>query len=127
MTEKDYKAFLKAYSDYPSQDNEGYVPDREGFKCGFFAGIKYKEAELKELQEQWALQWNNEAAANAAGYNEAFEEFNSEKARLREALNKAEELSTHPFLYSEAALRDESLMARWKNFWNALSEIEENK
>lgn len=27
--------FLKAYDDVPSQDNEGYTPDRGAFKCGF--------------------------------------------------------------------------------------------
>lgn len=29
--------FLKAYADCPTQDNEGYVPDRGGFKSGFQA------------------------------------------------------------------------------------------
>jgi len=30
-----FEAFKKAYDEVPSQDNEGYVPDRAGFKCGF--------------------------------------------------------------------------------------------
>ena len=32
-----YSAFHKAYDSYPSQDNEGFSPDRIGFKAGFFA------------------------------------------------------------------------------------------
>ena len=35
-----------------------------------------------ELQEQWALQWNDEAAANAAGFNEAIDKFQPEIERL---------------------------------------------
>jgi hypothetical protein len=93
MTEADYKAFLDAYSNYPSQDNEGYTPDRGSFKAGFFAGVRYKKAELEQLQEQWEPEWKEQAAASAAGYNESFEKFKSdlerlrvENARLREAL-----------------------------------------
>lgn len=41
-----HDAFLKAYSEYPSQDNEGYVPDRGGFKAGFMVAWDYKHAEM---------------------------------------------------------------------------------
>lgn len=95
MTEAEYLAFLDAWNSYPSRENEVPVLERGSFKAGFLAGISYKEAELKELKEQWALQWNDEAAANAAGYNEAFEKFRSEmdrltkeNARLRDALEQ---------------------------------------
>jgi hypothetical protein len=32
-----FEMFKKAWEDYPSQDNEGYRPDRGGFKCGWYA------------------------------------------------------------------------------------------
>ena len=40
----DWKAFEDAWNGYPSQDNEGYLPDRAGFKCGFFAGLSAERA-----------------------------------------------------------------------------------
>jgi hypothetical protein len=40
----------KAYADYPSQDNEGYTPDRAGFKCGFSAAWRLKEKEMEQLR-----------------------------------------------------------------------------
>lgn len=39
--------FLRAYNDYPSQDNEGYIPDRAGFKCGFSAAWSILEPLIK--------------------------------------------------------------------------------
>ena len=77
-----HEEFQKAFNDYPSQDNEGHVPDRGGFKAGFFAawhllepiidaqarllgcyrtGARPPESVLKVL-EQW-----NEAARKAGG------------------------------------------------------------
>ena len=41
---RDWKAFEDAWNGYPSQDNEGYLPDRAGFKCGFFAGLSAERA-----------------------------------------------------------------------------------
>jgi len=32
-----HEEFKKAYYDYLTQDNEGFVPDRSGFKAGFSA------------------------------------------------------------------------------------------
>jgi hypothetical protein len=32
-----FDAFKQAWLDYPSQDNEGYVPDRGGFKSGWLS------------------------------------------------------------------------------------------
>ena len=53
MTERTndwFTEFKKAYDDYPSQDNEGFVPDRGGFKCGFGAAWKVRDAELAALR-----------------------------------------------------------------------------
>jgi len=44
MSEQDFDAFKKAWSDYPSQDNEGFRPDRGGFKCGWFAALKWERS-----------------------------------------------------------------------------------
>lgn len=43
MNNTDFDAFKKAWEDYPSQDNEGYIPDRFGFKAGFFAALRYRD------------------------------------------------------------------------------------
>lgn len=37
--------FRTAWENYPSQDNEGYVPDRGGFKCGYLMGHAEGRAE----------------------------------------------------------------------------------
>lgn len=42
--------FKKAYDDFPSQDNEGYIPDRVGFKAGFSSAWKLQEARVAELE-----------------------------------------------------------------------------
>jgi hypothetical protein len=39
-----YTAFQEAWRGYPSQDNEGFVPDRSGFKCGWFAALQWRES-----------------------------------------------------------------------------------
>lgn len=49
MTDAEYKAFLSAWENYPSQDNEGYRPDRGSFKSGFFAGVEYKKEEIERV------------------------------------------------------------------------------
>jgi hypothetical protein len=41
MTHEEFEAFKQAWLDYPSQDNEGYIPDRGGFKCGWFAALDW--------------------------------------------------------------------------------------
>jgi hypothetical protein len=38
-------AFRKSYDLYPSQDNEGFVPDRGSFKCGFYAAWNMLKSE----------------------------------------------------------------------------------
>lgn len=63
MTERDFEAFKRAWENYPSQDNEGYQPDRGSFKSGFLAGLAHRDSEI-----------------------------NTENNRLREALKKIEDL-----------------------------------
>lgn len=47
-----FKAMKQTWLDYPSQDNEGYRPDRGGFKCGWFEGIRwYKQWQEKQREK----------------------------------------------------------------------------
>jgi len=46
---KSFDAFKEAWDDYPSQDNEGYQPDRGGFKCGWFSAIDWILSEAVEV------------------------------------------------------------------------------
>lgn len=39
-----FEAFKKAWEEYPSQDNEGYIPDRGGFKCGWFSALQWADS-----------------------------------------------------------------------------------
>lgn len=43
--------FRKAYDDVPSQDNEGYTPDRGGFKCGFYSACDVLQPKLAEARD----------------------------------------------------------------------------
>lgn len=36
-----FEAFKTSWNDYPSQDNEGWLPDRGSFKAGFFSGASW--------------------------------------------------------------------------------------
>lgn len=47
--ENKYKEFLDAHKLYPTQDNEGFVPDRGSFKCGFYEGWDASRKELKKI------------------------------------------------------------------------------
>jgi hypothetical protein len=66
MTDAEYKAFLDAWSNYPSQDNEGYQPDRGSFKSGFFAGVEYMKAENQRLREALLVCISRAGAPDAA-------------------------------------------------------------
>lgn len=65
MNKKIEDAFKQAYDDVPSQDNEGYVPDRASFKCGFVLGAEWALREAIEyfktnpdligLMNRWAI------------------------------------------------------------------------
>lgn len=53
MNKEEFEAFKKAWEEYPSQDNEGFSPDRGGFKCGWFAALDWKNnPEKLEIKEQ---------------------------------------------------------------------------
>jgi len=59
-----HEEFLKAYAAVPSQDNEGYTPDRAGFKCGFGAAWRLLYPQLADTQarlETVILERNNYA------------------------------------------------------------------
>lgn len=41
-----FEEFKRAYAAYPSQDTEGYVPERGSFKAGFMSAWRILEAQL---------------------------------------------------------------------------------
>ncbi len=49
LLNKKYDEFIKAYDEYPSQDNEGFIPDRGGFKCGFMSAWDVRQKEIDRL------------------------------------------------------------------------------
>lgn len=51
------------------------------------------------------------------------ERLKSEKQKLKNCISLAQDLMTHPFLYSEQALRNESLNVRWYNLYKAIEEL----
>ena len=46
-----FAEFRKSYDSYPSQDNEGYSPDRGGFKCGFFSACDVLQPKLAACRD----------------------------------------------------------------------------
>lgn len=42
-----FEAFKQTWINYPSQDNEGYQPERGSYKAGFFEGVRWQHAQLK--------------------------------------------------------------------------------
>lgn len=50
LKSQDFDVFQKTWKEYPSQDNEGYQPDRGGFKCGWFAALEYERNRKSEKQ-----------------------------------------------------------------------------
>lgn len=62
--------FQEAFNDYPSQDNEGFVPERGGFKCGFSSAWHRQEErirseKLRACQVEVKLETKNQALQNA--------------------------------------------------------------
>lgn len=49
-----HQAFKEAWENYPSQDNEGYVPDRGGFKSGFLCAWDQQQTKIDALQAEVA-------------------------------------------------------------------------
>jgi len=97
----------KAYQDYPSQDNEGFVPDRLGFKCGFNAAWHILHLRIDQLEaENKCLQFNLEQKSKEIGrsehrdntvdyiydkletYSRHLDEVSAERDRLKELLKE---------------------------------------
>lgn len=83
--------FREAWESYPSQDNEGYLPDRAGFKCGYGSAwhkqqqrIYEKDAEIAQLKSQL------EAMKK---YRDAYPKNQEEIAQLEQQLRDAKKLS----------------------------------
>jgi hypothetical protein len=49
--EEKFKQFKTEWENYPSQDNEGYLPDRGGFKAGFFSCFNWLRSRMKGEKE----------------------------------------------------------------------------
>lgn len=58
-----HEAFKRAWQDYPSQDNEWYVPERGGFKAGWFAALRWAD-EQQAAAIRDAVAEEREACAN---------------------------------------------------------------
>lgn len=67
MDKNTYHAFLSAFHEYPTQDNEGYIPDRGSFKSGFLAGAKF-ERERKDVSIREALEKLPEHSLRSKSY-----------------------------------------------------------
>lgn len=52
---KCHKRFKETWEDYPSQDNEGYQPERGSYKAGFCVAWREREAELKQARNDNAM------------------------------------------------------------------------
>ncbi len=56
--------WMKHWVDYPSQDNEGYLPERGSYKAGFLDGFKCADANPASSEgdeqdaEAYAAPWN---------------------------------------------------------------------
>ena len=46
-----HEKFLESYNNYPSQDNEGYVPNRGGFKAGFYEAYRLQQEKINIAAE----------------------------------------------------------------------------
>ena len=47
-----HELFKEAYDNFPSMDNEGYVPERGAFKCGFSTGFDAGYQRAVEILEE---------------------------------------------------------------------------
>lgn len=47
-----HKGFIEALGNYPSQDNEGWIPERGSFKAGFYEGYRYCEKSKSVMEEE---------------------------------------------------------------------------
>lgn len=46
-----FKSFQDHWNSYPSQDNEGYQPERGSYKCGFIDGFNFGRHVGSNLRE----------------------------------------------------------------------------
>ena len=46
-----HELMKQAWIDYPSQDNEGFQPDRGGFKCGWFMAWNHQQKRIDQLED----------------------------------------------------------------------------
>lgn len=106
----------------------------EGWKMARNYNFKFQLDEIEKLKEEIKtferadrIEANSfeERCSEASHYNWLDDQNEDLKNKLLIIVPKAEELLTHPFLYSEAALRDSSLKARWDALYKAIEEIGE--
>lgn len=45
-----FESFKRAYDNYPSQDNEGFIPERGAFKLGFHDAWNLRQVEIVSLK-----------------------------------------------------------------------------
>lgn len=79
MTFDRLKEFRAAFDAVPSQDNEGYVPDRAGFKYGYYAACDRLSPKISELE---ATVTRLQDAYDPAKYDAVL----TENTKLRETL-----------------------------------------
>jgi len=107
--ERDKKAYEYAQScKFGEWELNGYV--EFAYRAGYdsrdseLAALTIEKDKLLQEKEQWEPEWNNQAEANAAGYNQA----QTEIAALKEMCEKAELLLKFPQSEKEAQLRAEN-------------------
>lgn len=49
IEKKIFEEFQESWSAYPSQDNEGYQPERGSYKAGYFVGVRFGTKLLLEI------------------------------------------------------------------------------
>lgn len=83
-----FEAFKQAWLDYPSQDNEGYVPERGSFKCGWFAGAAWQaERDKAELER-----YKNDADRSLQLMALTMESQSAQLERMRAVVEAAKEM-----------------------------------
>ncbi|MDB4330220.1 hypothetical protein N9948_00635 [bacterium] len=48
-----HEEFLEAYSEFPSQDTEGYIPDRGSFKTGWVMSWNIQQEKINKLEDKY--------------------------------------------------------------------------
>ena len=82
--------FQEAFRQYPTQDNEGYIPDRGGFKCGWFAAYHYYAVQdMRRIRDNLRTELAS-AQAKIAGLEQELEESKRLNGYIRIDLGDAE-------------------------------------